>query len=76
MAGTVASFASRAVERIDAPATRYAVMIGEVAIFGLDQLDPGHAPDTDRFIERWQAAMSFQLGAEEFEKFCVGRRGR
>lgn len=75
MAG-IASFASRAVERIEASEPRHARMIGDVVIFGLDQLEPAAAGEPPHFIDRWQAAMSFQLGAEEFEKFCAGRKHR
>jgi hypothetical protein len=73
MAGTIASFASRAVERIEAPEPRSTRTIGDVVIFGLDQLDPAIMGEPALFIDRWRAAMSFQLGAEEFEKFCAGR---
>ena len=42
-------------------------------IFGLDQLEPAGHLDRQNFVERWQTAMVFQLGAEEFEKFSLGR---
>jgi hypothetical protein len=45
-----------------------------VVIFGLDQLEPTGPENAAPFIERWRAAMSFHLGAEEFEKFCLAQR--
>ncbi|HXR95002.1 MAG TPA: hypothetical protein VN718_03940 [Rhizomicrobium sp.] len=73
MAGTITSFALKAVERVPAPGPRHPLAVGATVIFGLDQLDPAPAPDAD-FIARWQAAMSFQLGGEEFEKYCMARQ--
>ena len=73
MAGTITSFAFKAVERVSAPEPRHPWTVGATVIFGLDQLDPAPASDAD-FITRWQAAMSFQLGAEEFEKYCMARQ--
>jgi hypothetical protein len=72
MAGKVTSFALRALERIEPCEERFAIAIAGVTIFGLDQLDPA-TQGSGHFIERWRAAMSFQLGAEEFEKFCLGQ---
>ncbi|HWF63369.1 MAG TPA: hypothetical protein VN685_02020 [Rhizomicrobium sp.] len=74
MAGEIASFASKAVERISPPGFREPLAVGGVVIFGRDQLDPAPPDSVAPFIERWQAAMSFHLGAEEFEKFCMTRR--
>ena len=73
MAGKISSFASHAVEHIAPPGPRDWVVVGRVVIFGMDQLDPAAPDGTTPFIERWRAAMSFQLGAEEFEKFCLKR---
>jgi hypothetical protein len=74
MAGKIASFASQAVERISLSELRPPLAVGGVVIFGLDQLEPAPLGSATPFIERWRAAMSFHLGAEEFEKFCLARR--
>ena len=72
MAGKLASFAVHAVERIPVPEVRYPTIIGRTMIFGSDQLDPVRGVEpADGFVLRWRAAMSFQMGAEEFEKFCL-----
>ncbi|MGH7972830.1 MAG: hypothetical protein ACREIC_29295, partial [Limisphaerales bacterium] len=60
MAGKIASFAVQAVERISPPELRDWVAMGGVVIFGLDQLEPADLGSALPFIERWQAAMSFQ----------------
>lgn len=71
MVGLVASFAIREVDALSRPA-RHAAAIGQTMVFGLDQLDPATGPQiANPFIERWRAAISFHLGAEEFEKFCA-----
>jgi hypothetical protein len=71
----VTSFTFRALERITASEPRYPITIGRTMIYGLDRLEPVALPErTDLFVDRWRTAMSFQLGAEEFEKFCIGRR--
>jgi hypothetical protein len=72
MAGKLGSFALHEVEHIPVPEVRYPIIIGRTMIFGLDQLDPVTASErADIFVLRWRAAMSFQMGAEEFEKFCL-----
>ena len=71
MAGKLPSFAVHAVERIPAPEVRYPMIIGRTMVFRLDQLDPTGIKPADGFVLRWRAAMSFQMGAEEFEKFCL-----
>lgn len=73
MAAKLASFALLEVERRVLPEQRYPVELGSALIFGLDQLEPAK-PGVDDFVERWRAAIGFQLGGEEFEKFCARRR--
>ena len=80
MSGPVASFAIHAVEQMPVeqmslPDPEDALRIGPVVISGLDRLSPAD-PTTMSFVERWQAAMIFQLGAEEFGKFCIARQAR
>ena len=70
----IASFALLAVERVSPPELRHPDLVGGVMIYGLAQLDPAAAGGAAPFIERWQAAMSFHLGAEDFEKFCLARQ--
>ena len=72
MIGTIASFAIHAVEQVP-PEPGSALCLGSVLISGLDRLTPAGAEEIS-FVERWRAAMIFQLGAEEFEKFCLSRR--
>ena len=67
----VVSFASIDLER--APVVeRTFVTVGQVTIYGLAELQCAKHQRAD-FIEAWRAAICFEIGSEEFEKFCQAR---
>lgn len=72
MGGQLVSFASIEVER--GPfAARSVEIVGGVSIFGLNGLQMANDRPHD-FVEAWRDAMCLEIGLEEFEKFCLGRR--
>ena len=71
MGGGVVSFAAIHIERGPAVA-RTAVRVGPVTIYGLSELECARDQRSD-FIQAWRDAICFELGSEEFEKFCLTR---
>jgi len=72
MGGQVVSFASIEVER-ESFVERSVEIVGGVIIFGLNGLQKANGRQHD-FVEAWRNAMCLEIGAEEFEKFCLTRR--
>ena len=72
MGGRVVSFGAIEVDRGHAPGPT-AQTLGGVTIFGLNELQSAKWRNGD-FIEAWRDAICFEIGAEEFEKFCLARR--
>jgi len=69
MGGRVVSFASIDLQRTSA-IERTVTSIGAVTIYGLSELqDAGQRRAS--FIEAWRDAICFEIGSEEFEKFCA-----
>jgi hypothetical protein len=73
MGGRVVCFASIDLERVPA-VERTVATVGTVTIYGLTELQCAH--QRADFIESWRGAICFEIGTEEFEKFCLAPRKR
>ena len=72
MGGQIISLASVRLEQAPAVA-RSAESLGGVVVYGLNELQDAKTFAND-FVEAWRDAMCLEIGAEEFEKFCLERR--